>query len=119
MCFWKDHREHRWCDFGDITPCKTHTHTHSLSVSYPTTAAFQLGPLDGTSSFDVAKILAFPHPPSQIKNMRQNLEEIERVVSLNLLPAEGRCSRIMLSELCPSPRGSLGDYIDEGSKLCW
>ena len=33
------------------------THTHSLS--YPVTVDFQLGPLDGASGFDAAKILAF------------------------------------------------------------
>ena len=40
-----------------------------------------------------------------------------RKVALILSWQRGEHSRLMPQELCPSSRGSLGDYIDEGSKF--
>ena len=104
VCFWKDHREHR-CVILETYPLQdTHIHTHSLSLSHPATVAFQLGPLDGTSNFDVAKILAFSTHRSQIKNMETEFGGNRKVVLIfcwRREDAAGSC----LKNCAPLPGG--------------
>ena len=102
VCFWKEHGD-QVCNFGD-TPPPSHTHTLSLSLSHPATVTFQLGPLDGTSGFDAAKILAFSTHRGQIKNMETEFGGNRKVVLIfcrRKEDAAGSC----LKNCAPLPGG--------------
>ena len=110
VCFWKEHGD-QVCNFGDTPPpshTHTHTHTHtlslSLSLSLTSLTTFQLGPLDGTSGFDAAKILAFSPHRSQIKNTETEFGGNRKVVLIfcrRREDAAGSC----LKNCAPLPGG--------------